>query len=112
MPIISDGKKKVFIAWVIAGCSIAVASLVMVSHIIYIERDRENLILEASASVCANKSACPIRKPDCSGYIEEAEKWIKNYEVLEDKYMDCTRDLANCQNESNADILCIEPYCE
>ena len=50
--------------------------------------------------------------PDCKACEEEMKQWIKHSDKQRDRWHQCTLDLARCQNESNADIICIEPECK
>jgi len=105
-------QRSAYIAWIVAGLSFVTAIGVVVAFVIYQKIDRPKIVEEAAlACVDAAPPSCPVRL-DCSRYIEAMEEWIKTYEGMEDQWLDCTRDLVRCQNESNAETLCTEPYCE
>lgn len=44
--------------------------------------------------------------------LEESNKWQKEYEHMEDQWLQCTRDLARISEECNYDIICSEGTCE
>lgn len=96
------------VAWTIATLSLLAAIMVAISHLIYVERDRPNIVLEAAAACVEAAPPCQ----DCSAYTDEMEKWIKGYDKIEKQRDSCIIDLVRCQNETHIDDLCMEPHCE
>lgn len=49
---------------------------------------------------------------DCNYFMKETDMWVKSYEDMEDQWLTCQRDLANCQEEMNHETICTDQQCK
>ena len=107
---VSPEKRNMYIAWAVACLSMVSFIGLCVAHFGYVHYDVPEIIQKAREE-CAVPS-CPVKKMDCTVYINEMESWMKKHYTIEDQLSYCVKDLIRCQNESHIGCMSMEPHCE